>query len=150
MRAPLILVSLLLLASNVPGLHADDADPMTIIGMDLKTATAALGLPQSMFPFRGTEADRDDVVFYYPDHVYLFWFRDKVWQVRYDMSFTGTVFGLNLGTPRDQIQASPTRPLLPLDDSLYFDVDSAGYPVRVRLVFTGGYLSDLYVYRSDF
>jgi hypothetical protein len=33
---------------------------------------------------------------------------------------------------------------------LYFDVDEGKYPLRVRLVFSGDALCDLYVYRSDF
>ena len=150
MRAPILIVAFFLLVAVAPALSAEESDPMKIIGMDLKTATDSLGLPQSMFSFRGSAADRDDVVFYYNNHVYLFWFHDRVWQVRYDLRFTGSVFGLILGTPRDQVQTGFTHPLLPLDDSLYFDVDTAGYPVRVRLVFTGGYLSDVYVFRSDF
>jgi hypothetical protein len=139
-----------LVVTAVPGLHAADVDPMTVIGMDLKTAAETFGLPQSIFPFRGTSADRDDVVFFFPDHFYLFWFRDRVWQVRFDMRYAGTVLGLALGMSRDQIQMSSTRQLLPAGDSLYFDIDSAGYPVRVRLVFALDRLSDVYVYRSDF
>ena len=150
MRIPVILAALTLLVTSVPSLHADDVDPMKVIGMDLKTATDAFGLPQSMFAFRGTAADRDDVVFYYLDHLYLFWFRDRVWQVRFDMRYAGTVLGLTLGASREQIQENFPRPLLQSGESLYFDIDSAGYPVRVRLVFTASRLSDVYVYRSDF
>ncbi len=150
MRAQFPIVALVLLLASAPAVWAQETDPMKIVGMDLKTATDSFGLPQSMFSFRGSAADRDDVVFYYSNHVYLFWFHDRVWQVRYDMRFSGSVFGVTLGTPREQIQADFSRPLLPLDDSLYFDVDTAGYPVRVRLVFAYGCLSDVYVYRSDF
>jgi hypothetical protein len=150
MRALLPVVAFAFLVTTVSALRADDVDPMKVIGMDLKTATDAFGLPQSMFPFRGSAADRDDVVFYYPDHFYLFWFKDRLWQVRFDGRYTGAVLGLTLGTLREEILGSFTRPLLPNGDSLYFDIDSGGYPVRVRLVFAGGRLSDVYVYRSDF
>ena len=150
MRVPLLLAAFVFLAATVHGLRADDVDPMKVIGMDLKTATDAFGLPAGMFPFRGTAADRDDVVFYYPAHFYLFWFHDRVWQVRFDMRYAGTVLGQMLGMSREQIQGNSPRPLLSADDSLYFDIDSAGYPVRVRLVFTSSRLSDVYVYRSDF
>ena len=150
MRAPLPFAACFLLVTAVAGPHAADVDPLKVIGMDLKAAAEAFGPPQSMFPFRGTTADRDDVVFFFPDHLYLFWYRDRVWQVRFDMRYAGTVLGLALGTSRDQIQMSSTRQLLPAGDSLYFDIESAGYPVRVRLVFASGRLSDVYVYRSDF
>ena len=45
---------------------------------------------------------------------------------------------------------SESRELTPNGDSLYFELDSQSYPLRVRLVFTAAVLSDLYVYRSDF
>ena len=42
------------------------------------------------------------------------------------------------------------RPLVESGDSLYFDLVTVSFPVRVRLVFAGSSLSDIYVYRSDF
>ena len=129
---------------------ADAPEVTRVIGMELKSAVDAFGLPQSMFTFRGTAEDRDDVVFYYQDHMYLFWYKDKVWQVRYDRRSNAVVHGVSLGMSRQEVEASvPERPLVESGDSLYFDLAGA-FPTRVRLVFAGGTLSDIYVFRSDF
>ncbi len=134
-----------------PGAVAsDDFDPTKLIGLDLKSAMSQLGVPQSVYTFRGDEADQDNVVFYYSNYLYLFWYQDRVWQVRCDRRFTRTLFGLTLGTPRDVIMRSFSHPLTAREDSLYFDIDDSEFPLRARLVFADGVLSDVYVYRSDF
>lgn len=129
---------------------ADSVEAARAIGMDLKSAVENFGLPQRMFTFRGTEESRDDVVFYYPDHMYLFWFKERVWQVRYDRRSQAIVHGVSLGMSRQEVEAAVSeRPLVASGDSLYFDL-TGSWPVRVRLVFAGSALSDIYVYRSDF
>jgi hypothetical protein len=179
MRARLPLLAILFLLGDLSTVAADDFDPTALIGLDLPGAVSALGLPQRMFAYRGAVESQDNVVFYYPDYRYLFWYRDRVWQVRCDRRFAGQVLGLSLGMSRDDVEkqsstASPTsstsptsptsptasstssptpsaqRQLVPSGDSLYFDLDGEKYPLRVRLVFTANVLTDLYVYRSDF
>ncbi len=60
------------------------------------------------------------------------------------------VHGASLGMSRQEVEAAvPERPLVADGDSLYFDL-AGSYPVRVRLVFAGSTLTDIYVYRSDF
>ena len=130
---------------------AESLEVTHVIGMELKSAIEAFGLPQSMFSFRGTEEARDDVVFYYPDHMYLFWYKDRVWQGRFDRRSTTVFQGLSPGMTRREVEAAvKERPLVSSGDSLYFDLDADSFPVRVRLVFAGSDLSDIYVYRSDF
>lgn len=153
-RLPAALVTFMLLAASLradPGVAAtDDFDPTKLIGLDLKSAMSQLGVPQSVYTFRGDDADQDNVVFYYSNYLYLFWYQDRVWQVRFDRRFAHALFGLTLGTPRDVIMRSFSRPLTAREDSLYFDIDDSEFPLRVRLVFADGVLSDVYVYRSDF
>jgi hypothetical protein len=62
-------------------LFAGDVDPTASIGMDPGSAFAAFGAPQEVYPFRGVEAWQDNVVFFYPDFSYLFWYENRVWQV---------------------------------------------------------------------
>jgi hypothetical protein len=73
-----------------------------------------------------------------------------VWQVRFDKRYPAEVLGLSLGTYYDAVMTSIPHPLIENSDSVFFDIDTAGFPVRVRLVFADGQLSDVYVYRSDF
>jgi hypothetical protein len=149
MRLVPVILALVLLAVALPS-RADDVDPTRYIGMDLSTAVTALGLPQQMFTWRGSDEKRDNVVFFYQNSLYLFWFRDRVWQVRFDRRYAGTLFGLTFGMTRDVVTAASPRALLTSGDSLFFDIDNPSYPMRVRLAFTDGFLSDMYVYRSDF
>jgi hypothetical protein len=130
--------------------HAEDFDPTRLIGLNLEAAVQALGLPREMYCYRQALPEEDDVVFYYPDSVYLFWFQNRVWQVRCDRRFAATVLGLSLGMPRDQVRWMGMQPLSEEGDSLYFDLNGGSYPMRMRLVFADNRLTDLYVYRSDY
>jgi hypothetical protein len=149
MRPLPVILAFFFFAAALPA-AADDVDPTRYIGMDLPTAVTALGLPQQMFTWRGSDEKRDNVVFYYANQLYLFWFRDRVWQVRFDRRYAGPLFGLTFGTPREVVNASIPKTALASGDSLFFDIDNPTFPMRVRLVFTDGMLSDMYVYRSDF
>jgi len=145
-----VVLSCVLFISVLARVSADDFDLVRLIGLDMPAAVAALGLPQQMFTWRGAEEREDNVVFYYPDFLYLFWYKDRVWQVRCDRRFASTVFGLTLGASREEVERTSLRTLTQNGDSLYFDLSDERFPLRVRLVFTASVLSDLYVYRSDF
>ncbi len=125
-------------------------DPTQYIGLDLKGALDLLGAPAEMYSFRGSEESQDNVVFYFADFLYLFWYRNRVWQVRCDRRFARPLLGVAMGMPREVIERTLQRQLIPKGDSLYFDLDDGKFPLRVRMVFVNGALSDLYVYRSDF
>jgi hypothetical protein len=139
-------------AHDNPGavLHPRQFDPLPLIGMDPPSALQAFGPPREIFPFRGAEDGEDNVVFFYDDYLYIFWFRNRVWQVRFDRRFEGEVLGLRPGMTRAQVEQASTRTLVSAGDSLYFDVAGASYPVRTRLVFDSDALCDIYVYRSDY
>jgi hypothetical protein len=130
--------------------HAEDFDPTRLIGLDLETAIRTLGLPREMYSYRESSPEEDDVVFYYPDSLYLFWFQNRVWQVRCDRRFAATVLGVTMGMPRDQLRWMGMQPLFEKGDSVYFDLNGASFPLRMRLVFADSRLTDLYVYRSDY
>ncbi len=151
MRRRALLALSLFLAVCAGPLLADSREATQVLGMGLKSALDTFGLPQSMFTFRGSEEDRDDVVFYYPDHMYLFWFKDRVWQIRFDRWATVNFHGISLGMSRSEVEAAVhERPLVAQGDSLYFDLAGSSFPVRVRVVLAGDTVSDLYVYRSDY
>ncbi len=143
-------VFVLVLMSAALSAAAIDRDPTQLIGMDIRTAFQTLGAPQQMFTLRGVDESEDNVVFFYPDFTYLFWYKDRVWQVRFDRRSAATVFGISLGMTREQVSRANPTPMTQAGDSLYFDLESAAFPLRVRLVFNSSVLSDLYLYRSDF
>jgi hypothetical protein len=129
---------------------AGDLDPVSWIGLELQSAYDTFGPPREVFPFRGKEEWQDNVVFFYPDFIYLFWYKNRVWQVRCDSRYRGSILGLTLGMERDEVKRVLSRTLREQGESIYFDIDTLKYPVRVRLVFSDQTLSDLYIYRSDF
>ena len=120
------------------------------IGMEPGEAIAALGAPAEIFPLRGDAAGEDDVVFYYPRHLYLFWFGNHVWQVRLDRRYEGEILGLKMGARRQEVLALLGSPLAEPEDTLIFQLTDRGYPVRLRLFFSTDGLNDVYCDRGDF
>ncbi len=39
---------------------------------------------------RGAESWQDDVVFYFPTNLSVFWYQSRVWQVRFDRRYAST------------------------------------------------------------
>ena len=154
---PLALALLCLALPSVPSAGAQEPPVLPgapelagRLGWTFDEALAALGPPARMFPYRGAEAGEDNVVFYYADHSYLFWFRDRVWQVRVDARREGAAApSLSMGMDREAVRAAWGDPLDPGADAWTYVLPDRGYPVRARLYFDDGVLSDLYVYRSD-
>lgn len=125
----------------------------SLLGMTLAQAFTEFGPPEDVFPVRGQQAWEDDVVFYYPDHTYLFWFKNRVWQVRADRRYTSQVLGVSMGEDQSSVNATLGTPFWSDSDSEIFNIEDLayrGYPIRARLFFTDGKLSDLYIYRADF
>ena len=126
------------------------------------------------------EPGEDDVVFYYDDHFYLFWYRDRVWQVRFDHRYQGAFLGVRMGTDMDEVIRSIGKPYRRVPEArsgnggaspterseaerneislVFFLPDSSltpaavrgGFPLRLRAIFHAGRLVDLYLYRGDY
>lgn len=125
-------------------------DPSELLGLTLEEVYRTFGVPESVFPFRGGEVWQDDVVFFYPNRLYLFWYRDRVWQARLDSRFSGTALGCSIGMSRAEVTAVLGMPALEEAEWAVYALPDRGYPVRARLQFADGLLQDLYVYRADF
>jgi hypothetical protein len=116
----------------------------------LPQAVESFGLPISMFALRGERDWQDDVVFFYPDYRYHYWYEDRVWQVRYDHRFAGDVGGARPGMSVADLTSVFGEPHYIGEDSLYYDLVDRGFPVRARFFFKDGAVYDIYLYRSDF
>jgi hypothetical protein len=156
-----------------------EEDPSSLLGMDLNAASALFGFPEAVYAVRGDEPWQDDVVFKYSEGYSFFWFRDRVWQIRFDGNYRGPVFGLFKGNGKDKALSLLGTPLFQTEDSLVFELPDRGYPVRLRVVFAAakgansggtagngppgagpegdtaagtpeGFASDFYLYRADF
>jgi hypothetical protein len=146
-RTLAVVVAFLALAAVAA--NAGPAGPTELIGMDPAQAFAALGAPAGIFTPRGAVPNEDDVVFFYPDFRYVFWFGNRVWQVSYDRRYAGSVLGFSIGMGRAEAEAAAPGRLQESGGSLFLSVDTGRFPLRVRLALAEGRVSDIYVYRSD-
>jgi hypothetical protein len=128
-----------------------------LLGFQLSQAYGSLGAPDHVYSVRGAQPWKDDVVFFYPSHLYLYWYHDRVWQVRFDKDYDGTFLSLTMGLTREQVRSVLGKPLHIDTDWDLFQLQNGspgnpdrGYPVRVRLFFSADRLSDAYIYRGDF
>ncbi len=127
-------------------------DLPALVGLSLAEALQRLGAPEQVFCARGAENWQDDVVFYYPAHLYLFWYQDRVWQARVDERYVGAFLAsslLAMGANRQEALATLGPPMREVGDSLVYHLEDRGYPVRLRLYFREGRLADVYCYRGD-
>ena len=151
------LLLLLWLAAGVCGAQeavrsGPELDLASLVGLTLPQTFELLGAPEQMFSARGEEGWQDDVVFYYPSHLYLFWYRNRVWQARVDEHHDGSFLAspaLAMGASREQALAALGPPMRELGDSLVYHLEDRGYPVRLRLYFRDGQLADAYCFRGD-
>jgi hypothetical protein len=127
-------------------------DLSALVGLTLAQAFQRFGAPEQVFCARGAESWQDDVVFYYPGHLYLFWYQERVWQARVDEHYGGGFLAsraLAMGAGREEVLDALGPPMRELGDSLVFHLEDRGYPVRLRLYFREGRLADAYCYRGD-
>jgi hypothetical protein len=126
-------------------------NPETVIGFTLPEAFGLLGVPDEVFSHRGEKAEFDDVVFFYKaKSVYLFLFENRVWAVRFDKNRRESFLGIGIGMKKETVMKTLLFPNKELADSTVFFLKDAGYPVRLRLYFENGVLTDAYLYRGDF
>lgn len=124
------------------------SDPALWLGLTPETAYTTRGAPAEVFPLE--VADQTwQAVHFYPDHSYLFWASNRVWQVRLDRLWTGTLQGVAMGTPRADVEALFGEPVARGDTWTAWNLPYKAFPRRLRLVFTDEVLTDAYVYRSE-
>jgi hypothetical protein len=129
-----------------------DLELSSLVGLTLPEAFERFGAPAEAFAARGAEDWQDDVVFFYPSHLYLFWNQNRVWQARVDERYGGSFLAsktLAMGAGRTEVLALLGPPMRELGDSLVYHLEDRGYPVRLRLYFREGLLADAYCYRGD-
>lgn len=125
-------------------------DPAPLLGLSLAESYLRLGAPASVAAFRGAEAWQDDVVFSFGSGYSLFWFGDRLWQIRFTPGYGGSVYGLFLGDGKDKVYSLLGAPFYEAEGSLVYRLPYRGYPVRLRVVVAEGRVADLYLYRADF
>ena len=128
----------------------NSVDFTSFLGMEIDEAYSVFGAPVEMFSVRGDKAWQDDVVFYYKKSFYLFWYKNRIWQVRADSRYTGKVNGIAIGDLKESVMETLGESYFEDERSIFFILQDKGYPVRARIFLTEGSVSDIYIYRADF
>jgi hypothetical protein len=135
-----------------PAPASPELDLPALVGLTLPESIQRFGAPEQVFAARGEESWQDDVVFFYPAHLYLFWYQNRVWQARVDERYAGSFLAsraLAMGRSREEVLGLLGPPMREFGDSLVYHLEDRGYPVRLRLYFREGLLADAYCYRGD-
>jgi hypothetical protein len=127
-----------------------DLEPaLNLLGESPSVLCSYPGAPDALYSLRGESIGQDDVVFQYNDGFSLFFFRNRVWQVRAVPSYPlpGT---LQFFLPRERVKALYGEPFSEDKDSFMYLLPDRGFPVRLRLFFGDDGMDDIYLYRADF
>lgn len=145
---PLAVGLLLAVFAAAPLTALDAPAPAAWLGLTPPAVGSLRGAPAEVFPL-AVEEGRWQVVHFYPDHSYLFWTQNRVWQVRLDRLWAGDLLGVTMGMERSQVEAILGEPAFRGDSWSIWSLTHQTFPRRLRLVFTDGVLADAYLYRSD-
>jgi len=128
-----------------------------LLGLAPAEVFAKLGAPESIYPLRGKAHWQDDVIFYYDSNIYLFFFDNRVWQIRCDHRSKQTILGITPGMKKAKVRGLLGKPYHSEDiEDIYLNPAGItriekGFPVRLRLIYDkDNNLFDIYLYRGDY
>lgn len=125
-------------------------DPVSLLGCGLGDALERFGAPSHVSALRGEEAWQDDVVFSYATGYSLYWAGDRLWQLRFDPGYAGSVYGVFVGDSVDKTVSLLGSPYFRSSEAIVFRLAYKGYPVRLRVAVAAEKVSAIYLYRADF
>ncbi len=150
MRLFKTLIMIITMVSVSAPVRSQDADAaLALLGMDPPELCSRLGLPDEVYPFRGESEAQDDVVFGYSDGLSLFFFRNRVWQVRIEPAYV-LDGALPFFSSREQVVEVLGEPFAADGDSFIYLLPDRAYPVRMRIFFSEQGMDDIYIYRADY
>lgn len=145
--AALLVFPAVLCAQDIAWLPSAQA---SALGMSPEEAYRMYGPPSYIYIEDGPASWQDDIVFYYSDNSYMYWFNSRVWQIRFDNRHRDPVFGVRMGTNMEAARAALGKPLSSSATELLYPVGELDFPVRAKFVFSTEGLINVYIYRSDF
>jgi len=139
-------------ATASPDVSPADFDLIMLLGYTPELTLVTLGAPARIRAVRGLEAWQDDVVFEYPDlKLALFFWEDRVWQLRADSGFSGSLAGQSLVPDYGQLEVIYGRTRAQGPTWQEWAVPGSAWPLRLRMVTDDGDNSVFfYIYRADF
>ena len=121
-----------------------NSEPFSFIGMKLDDVLKRFGTPRSVYASRGSEQWQDDVVFVYGEGDFYV-YGDRVWQVGLK-----SVFGIKAGDVKAVALLVLGETARDEGDYLLYNIPGAGWPLSLRVNFSAGRVSAIFVYRPDF
>ena len=137
--------------------ESEAPEPVSILGMHPADIFETLGPPDEIYPLRGENNWQDDVVFYYNNNLYLFIFKNRVWQIRADYRYQDKILGIKPGLTQEETIEILGRPFSAKEGEYIFLNPASltrletGFPLRMRILYdTEKRISDIYLYRGDY
>ncbi|MBN2617524.1 MAG: hypothetical protein JXR64_04355 [Spirochaetales bacterium] len=120
------------------------------IGFTPKEIVNQFGSPDFVYTLRGSRPEEDDVVFFYDSRLYIYFNQNRVWQLRVDEQTPFEINGIKMGDSKEKVSSILGEIYEEKEDSLVFKRPDAGYPVYIKLFFSGAGVNDIYMYRGDY
>jgi hypothetical protein len=146
------ILALFFLIAGLP-LWAQNASPLapgqydeqiTFIGMKLDDLYRRFGAPQTVYTARGGETWQDDVVFVFKEGDFYI-YRDRVWQIG-----VKSIYGIRVGDVKSVAMLVLGENAKDGGDHVLYSFSGGAWPLSLRVNFTAGKISAIYVYRPDY
>jgi hypothetical protein len=147
-----ILLGFVFLMGGLP-LWAQNASPtapgqydeqIAFIGMKLDDLYKRFGSPKTVYAARGGETWQDDVVFVYNEGDFYV-YRDRVWQVG-----VKSIYGIRVGDAKAVVMLVLGENAKDEGDYALYSFSGGAWPLSLRVNYTAGKISAIYVYRPDY
>jgi hypothetical protein len=119
-------------------------DIISNIGLKLEDLFLRFGAPKTVHAARGDEDWQDDVIFVYNDWDFYI-YRDRVWQIGLRSGY-----GVKTGDAKAAALLAFADKAQDKGDYLLYPITGGAWPLSLRINFTAGKISGIFVYRTDF
>jgi hypothetical protein len=126
---------------NAPGQYDEQ---LTLIGLKLDELYQRFGSPQTVYAARGGETWQDDVVFVYNEGDFYV-YRDRVWQIGIK-----SIYGIRIGDAKAVALLVLGENAQDKGDYVLYAFPGSAWPLSMRINFTAGKISAIFVYRADY
>lgn len=146
------LLILCFLSSIVPlfseGIDAEQAEAAVWYNLiDAETAYVEdiLGDSYTEIEPAAVESSADRII-WYENGITLWFFNDRVIQIRLDSAIRGSALGIKIGSSLQDVKTICGSPWIEADDNLYYNLPWRSAPVRLRMIFKDSGLFEVYLY----
>jgi hypothetical protein len=144
MRKGILVCAALLIVGPPLWSQSLNDDIISNIGLKLEDLLTRFGTPKAVQAARGDEDWQDDVVFVYNEWDFYI-YRDRVWQIGIKSGY-----GVKIGDAKAAVLLALSDKARDEGDYLLYPIAGGAWPLSLRINFTAGKISGMFVYRTDF